>query len=110
VAKISIRDDHKQWLLVVAKEGLKSRLFITLILVLKIPRNEFKRCLKMDIDEADFDYDDELEVKYQISYTSGKPAPMQNKKRLSPWQRIELLKDEAKLNRQLANNHFDFYD
>lgn len=66
----------------------------------------------MEIDESDFDYEDELEVKYQISYTSGKPAPMKvtSKKRLSPWQRIEMLKDEAKLNRQIADSHFDFYD
>lgn len=66
----------------------------------------------MDIDESDFDYEDELEIKYQISYTSGKPAPMKvnRKKRLSPWQRIELLKDEARLNKQIADCHFDFYE
>lgn len=70
--------------------------------------------MKLEIEEFKLDELDELdewEGNYQISYSSGKPSPMKTrrKKAMASWQRIEQLKDEAMLKKQISEEDFAHY-
>ncbi|RHW74937.1 hypothetical protein [Colwellia sp. RSH04] len=55
--------------------------------------------------------DNDWEGSYQISYTTGKPAPMRaRRKALSTWQKIEKIKDEASLNKHITKDETTYYD
>lgn len=54
----------------------------------------------------------EWEGGYQISSASGKPLSMKNsrKKAMASWQRIEQLKDEATLNKQVTQDNYSYFE
>ena len=69
----------------------------------------------MDIDELECDVDDDIdewEYLYQISYASGKPSPMKTtrKNAMPYWQKIEQLKDQSVLHKQLTRDEFCDYE
>lgn len=66
------------------------------------------------MNAVSYDYDDveDWDEDFQISYGSGKPAPMKSRRKrsISSWQKIEQLKDEALLNKQISQDDFSYYE